>query len=232
MPPATALLFLDASGAAPAAGVWRDGAWLAFRRDTGRAAPPVETLFALAAGALEDASDVLAGGVNALGGFVFVEGPGSVLGIRAAALAVRCWTTPPAGAPRPVFAVGALALAARLLARTPAAPAVFTLVSDSRRGFWNTVVARAGDGAIAGGGFDEADAGALAALPRPRFHVFRRPLGAPPADCEPFPDGLLERDPGALAEPGLLRLTAEPDAVNIPNVYAKWTPARHRRRET
>ena len=73
-------------------------------------------------------------------GFAFCEGPGSILGIRTAAMALRTWT---ALAPRPVFAFRSLELVAYDLARRSPAEN-FSVIADARRGAWHCVEARAG----------------------------------------------------------------------------------------
>lgn len=61
--------------------------------------------------------------------FVFCEGPGSVLGIRTAAMAIRAWCVLQ---PRPVFAYSSLALVAHALADPSAA-----VIADARRESWH-----------------------------------------------------------------------------------------------
>lgn len=62
-------------------------------------------------------------------GFVFCEGPGSTLGIRTSAMAIRTWQTL---TPRPAFAYGSLALLAHAIGR----PDV-TIIADARRSSWH-----------------------------------------------------------------------------------------------
>jgi tRNA threonylcarbamoyladenosine biosynthesis protein TsaB len=179
-----------------------------------------ESLFALVETALQTAELALA----ACAGFVFTEGPGSILGIRVVAAALRAWKVLPGFAAKPVFAVNSLALAARLLLREEPARRDFALLADSRQGWWNTLVVRGG---VVPEGFEERRGAELGALPEPRFRITQRVLSAPPEGCVAFPEGLLEREPAVFSEPGLLRETDAPDAVNIPGVFVKWTPARH-----
>ena len=61
--------------------------------------------------------------------FAFAASPGSVLGIRTAAVAIRTWC---ALAPRPVFAYQALELVAAACPRPEAA-----YIADARRGAWH-----------------------------------------------------------------------------------------------
>lgn len=62
-------------------------------------------------------------------GFVFCEGPGSTLGIRISAMAIRTWQTL---APRPAFAYGSLALLAHAIGRID-----ITVIADARRNSWH-----------------------------------------------------------------------------------------------
>jgi tRNA threonylcarbamoyladenosine biosynthesis protein TsaB len=61
--------------------------------------------------------------------FIFCEGPGSVLGIRTAAMALRTWRILK---PRPVFAYCSLALVAHSLEGSGA-----TVIADARRDSWH-----------------------------------------------------------------------------------------------
>ena len=73
-------------------------------------------------------------------GFAFCEGPGSILGIRTAAMALRTWT---ALAARPVFAFRSLELVAYDLARRSPAEN-FSAIADARRSMWHCVEVYAG----------------------------------------------------------------------------------------
>jgi tRNA threonylcarbamoyladenosine biosynthesis protein TsaB len=64
--------------------------------------------------------------------FVFCEGPGSMLGTRTVAMALRTWLTL---RPRPVFTYQSLMLAA--LAEWRRAPRSFSVVADARRENWH-----------------------------------------------------------------------------------------------
>src|SRR4051812_3148417 len=67
--------------------------------------------------------------VNEARAFVFCEGPGSILGIRTAAMAIRTWCVLK---PRPVFAYASV----RLLAEAINDPGVGVIV-DARRDSWH-----------------------------------------------------------------------------------------------
>jgi len=69
---------------------------------------------------------------------VFCEGPGSLLGIRLAAMALRTWMALPRDKPLRVLAYRSLALvAADLLAQGEASP--FHVLNDARRETWNVL---------------------------------------------------------------------------------------------
>lgn len=71
-----------------------------------------------------------------IGAYVFCDGPGSQLGIRTAAMALRTWQTLRATA-APVFAYRSLRVAA--LAHAQTAPGPFAVVADARRESWHAV---------------------------------------------------------------------------------------------
>ncbi len=67
--------------------------------------------------------------LDSIRAFVFCEGPGSTLGIRTSAMAIRTWQ---ALKPRPAFAYGSLALVAEALGRQE-----LTVIADARRDTWH-----------------------------------------------------------------------------------------------
>ncbi|HVU32305.1 MAG TPA: peptidase M22 [Opitutaceae bacterium] len=68
--------------------------------------------------------------------YIFCEGPGSILGVRTVAMAIRSWGVV---SPKPVFAYGSLALLAHALGRLSA-----SVIADARRDSWHRY--RIGDG--------------------------------------------------------------------------------------
>lgn len=65
-----------------------------------------------------------------IGAFVFCEGPGSILGIRTVAMAIRTWQSLK---PRPAFAYGSLALVAHAIGKKD-----LTVIADARRDTWHS----------------------------------------------------------------------------------------------
>ncbi|ATC65466.1 peptidase M22 [Nibricoccus aquaticus] len=73
--------------------------------------------------------------LSAIEAFLFCDGPGSVLGIRTAAVALRTWHSLH---PRPSYAYTSLALVAHTLALTENLRD-FSVISDARRETWHRV---------------------------------------------------------------------------------------------
>jgi len=173
----------------------------------------------------EEAGVALFRGVESLGvdlasvrGFAFCEGPGSILGIRTAAMALRTWT---ALAPRPVFAFRSLELVAHDLARRSPAEN-FSVIADARRGAWHCVKVDAGTT----GPLQRVNAAALTGgLFMPENF---RTWAAQPAEIKETSYDLatiLPRVPGA----DLFRATEAPDAfLHEDPSYLTWTPRIHR----
>jgi tRNA threonylcarbamoyladenosine biosynthesis protein TsaB len=124
--------------------------------------------------------------------FAFAEAPGSVLGIRLAAVSLRVWGCL---APRPVFAYHALAL----LAEASGEPGL-TFIADARRGDWHSCRRGEAPQRVAGALLT----GALA-IPEGFRHWTPPPAGvrSVPYDVK----DLLER----AGEADLFRLVTEPD---------------------
>jgi tRNA threonylcarbamoyladenosine biosynthesis protein TsaB len=142
--------------------------------------------------------------------FAFAEGPGSVLGIRLSAVALRMWC---AIAPRPVFAYHALALLAEAAGRPEP-----TFIADARRGEWHCC--RRGRAP-----WRQPAAGLAPPLATPEGFRAWTPL-PPGVESVPYRvDELMGRADGA----DLFRPVAEPDAfLPEPPNYATWSPQIHR----
>jgi len=210
------VLLIDSSSAGVAVAVFRPGAAPVWRQSAGEAGVAI---FENAAAALAEAG-VAARGVGA---FVFCEGPGSILGIRTAAMALRTWQAACARPP-PAFAYRSLELLATDLRAAGWAPP-FAVVADARRDMWHWVECTdSGSGPL-----QRRAADAVAAYPGALFLPAGFRVWSPPppaARSVPYePAGLWARQSGA----ELLRPAAEPDAfLHEAAVYAAWTPRIHR----
>lgn len=152
------------------------------------------------------------------GAFVFNEGPGSILGIRTAAVALRTWI---ALQPRPVFRYQGLS--AWALAQAKAEPSTsFTAIADARRETWHAVAA-------AGGRVEPLRRLPADALAGPcRMPEGFRAWTSPPAHCIQIP-----YTPSAflasLADQPLLEPAPEPDAfMHEDPQYQTWSAKVHR----
>jgi tRNA threonylcarbamoyladenosine biosynthesis protein TsaB len=150
--------------------------------------------------------------LGAVAAFAYCEGPGSILGIRTSAVALRMWNVL---RERPMFAYLSLALAAQAVGR----PGV-TLVADARRGLWHRQ--------RAGGPLERVSAAELSGeLLMPEGFRHWDPL-PPGTGLTPYDLATLLADP-AVAGADLFRPTDSPDAfLHEEPAYAKWTPQIHR----
>jgi tRNA threonylcarbamoyladenosine biosynthesis protein TsaB len=156
-----------------------------------------------------DELDVDLGSVRA---FVFCEGPGSILGIRTSAMALRMWT---AMASRPVYGYLSLAIVATACAR----PGV-TVIADARRGLWHRL--------SQGGPLGRVPASDLSGdLVMPEG--FRHWCPVPPGTLTASYDLASLFSLHCVAEADLLHEAPSPDAfLHQEPAYAKWTPQIHR----
>jgi tRNA threonylcarbamoyladenosine biosynthesis protein TsaB len=195
------VLLIDAASAAVQVAVLGPGQaarWAALTKDSGVA--------------VFECLDRLGVEIAAMRAFAFCEGPGSILGIRTAAMAIRAWNAIEA---RPAYAYCGLALVARALGRPAAA-----VIADARRGLWHRI----------------RDGGALERLPASELsgdlvtpEGFRHWEPLPPGTATvPYDLAALLADP-AVAGADLFRETDAPDAfLHAEPSYAKWVPQIHR----
>jgi tRNA threonylcarbamoyladenosine biosynthesis protein TsaB len=154
----------------------------------------------------------LAADLGSVRAFAFCEGPGSILGIRTAAVALRMWG---ALEPRPRFAYQSLAVVARALG-SPGA----TVIADARRGLWHRLSLGSPLGRV-----PASELSGDLVMPEGFRHWDPLPPGTRrvPYDL-PTLFGL-----PAVAEADLFRETAEPDAfLHQEPAYATWVPQIHR----
>jgi tRNA threonylcarbamoyladenosine biosynthesis protein TsaB len=144
--------------------------------------------------------------------FAFCEGPGSILGIRTSAMALRAWNVLK---PRPMFGYVGLAVVARALGRPQVG-----VIADARRGMWHHF----------------ADGGRLERVAAPELsgelvtpEGFRHWDPLPPGTAMTSYDLASLLALPAVANADLFRRTEAPDAfLHKEPSYAKWTPQIHR----
>jgi len=150
--------------------------------------------------------------IGAVGAFAFCEGPGSILGIRTCAMALRTWNVL---CPRPMFSYVGLAVVARALGRPGA-----VVIADARRGRWHCLTS--------GGPLLRLSAAELPGellTPDGFRHWAPLPTGTSGASYDLAALFALPQ----VADADLFRETATPDAfLHQEPTYAKWTPQIHR----
>lgn len=148
--------------------------------------------------------------VAAADAFVFCDGPGSILGIRTVAMALRAWRVI---APKPVFAYTSLALVSHALARTDVG-----VIADARRESWHHF--------RIGSGLRRVPAAQLEGeLVMPENFRHWSPLPGAVRTVPYRVSELLER----VSDVDLLQSTDAPDAfLHEEPSYVTWTPQIHR----
>jgi tRNA threonylcarbamoyladenosine biosynthesis protein TsaB len=151
--------------------------------------------------------------------FALCVGPGSVLGIRIAALAVRSWS---ALEPRPIFIWESLAGIARS-ALTVGEQGPFLVAVESRLKRWHALEVSA-DGSL--GVPFEAEAAQLNSSGHRVLASSEAAAGVLTSHVAvPHPWSAL---PTFFAQSGFLREESRPDALNVANDFATWSGERHR----
>ncbi len=144
------------------------------------------------------------------GVFVYSDGPGSVLGIRTVAMAIRTWNVLK---PRPVFAYHSLAIVAAALNRTHVA-----IIADARRDAWHCISLNSNLRRV-----PTAELAGELIMPEGFRHWSTLPAGVTRT-----PYNLAELLP-KIADRDVFRPTDAPDAfLHEEPSYATWTPQIHR----
>ncbi len=153
--------------------------------------------------------------VSRAAAFVYCEGPGSILGIRTCAMAIRAWV---ALNPRPIYAYRSLELVAHSLRRPG-----LSIIADARRDTWHCLTS--------------GPEGSLTALRRVPTADLTGDLATPAGfkAWSALPAGTveavaydLEALAGALGDADLFRPSEEPDAfLHEEPSYVTWTPQVH-----
>jgi len=212
-----AVLVIDSASAAVQVGLYRpdrEPVWRSSAQEAGIA------VFACTADVLAEARL----GVPDLGACVFCEGPGSILGIRTAAMALRTWQAV-RDRPLPAFAYRSLELVAHALVAA-GTPAPFAVTADARRETWHCVAVAAPGGPGPLRRLTRAELGSLdGALFMPAGF---RSWAPPPRPAVEVPYSLAELWRGR-EQAELLRPAPQPDAfLHEDAAYVTWTPQVHR----
>lgn len=169
-------------------------------------------------GATETVLRRAGGSLGAIDAFVFCEGPGSVLGIRTAAVALRTWNAIRA---RPVFAFRSLELVANFQLQRRTGP--FSVIADARRDSWHVIAASASGATSPLRRAVAAELTGTLLMPQSFRHWSPPPEGV---EIVPYQLSVMLE---ALRDAPLLSETSEPDAfLHEAPSYQTWTPQVHR----
>lgn len=157
--------------------------------------------------------------LSAIDAFVFCDGPGSVLGIRTAAAALRTWNVLH---PRPTYAYCSLALVAHTLIAAENLRA-FSVIADARREAWHRVTIDASGNTSPLQRVPTAELSGPLVLPEHFRH-----WSALPAAVRSVPYDLASALP-RVADIPLFTEAPDPDAfLHEAPAYVTWTPKIHR----
>ncbi len=215
------LLLLDASATETQTGIWRDGQWLTFQRFSGET---LDTLFRGVSCCLEDTRIAF----SDVDGFIFCEGPGSVLGIRLAAITLQGWKSLPSYKAAPILVYRSLPTMARLLQIEENPKTPFHCIAEGGRGLWNLHTQTENEKNPCTE-MKTVASEAIENLSEPVFHI---PLGrqkqVPPENAE----GRfyhIEGIANLLSNEEIFRMEETPQVLRIDNTnYVKWSAQRHR----
>lgn len=210
------LLVLDAASTAVQVGLLRAGSPAVWRYTADAEAGTA--LFASSQAVLHEAGIKM----EDVGAFVFCEGPGSMLGTRTVAMALRTWQVLK---PRPAYAYQSLTLLAHDIVVVTGVRGPFSVITDARRESWNRVAVTADDAVQP---LQRVSAADLAAGSEPLYSppVFRA-WATPPRKTRDYPynvEALLKGH----ADRDLFRAVDAPDAFQheAPE-YKKWSAQVH-----
>jgi tRNA threonylcarbamoyladenosine biosynthesis protein TsaB len=211
-------LVMDASNPACFTGVLDpNNQWLAHKSVEG---PALETLFTEVEVVLQEAKIPLQG----ISRFIYCEGPGSTLGLRLAAMAIRTWRSLHHET-LPCYAYNGLQLAAHCLLRDDPSLTEALLVADWKKDAWNAVTLQEGQVSAC----KPINNATLEDWKGSKYHLpQRKGWQAPPSET-----ATLHYNPERLDEimdaPGLLQPVNSPEPfASAPVNFQKWIPDRHR----
>ncbi len=212
-------LLLDASGPAAQTGLRQGGRWLSFAKTQGEA---LKTIFSGADACLRESGKEISG----LEGFIYCEGPGSVLGVRLTVMAIEGWLGLPGRQGLPVRSYRSLDAGAALLQNRGVSPP-FHIISEFRKDRWfhMSVPASGPPGEIKAAAETE-----LQSLKEPVYWLRQRLSGIPPpVPCQPLEYDLRELPSGFGFSAPAGTAPSFPVFSAGAAGYVKWRGGRHRR---
>ena len=213
-------LLLDASSRPVQVGILREDRWLAYHESDSEA---LDALFSGTQEILSQAGVEL----NQIEGFIYCQGPGSVLGIRLASMAINCWRSLPPHRHAPLFTYCSLEVAAHLLL-AKGTPPPFAVVSDYQRDSWN-LLAVTRNGSLRP--LRQRKPGEIAESKTPLYYIDHGKRTKVPSlpSARAFSYRFAE-EPGIFSRDGILQEVdrAAPRHLRQPH-YVRWEAKRHHR---
>ena len=213
-------LLLDASSLPVQVGILCGDRWLAYHESDSEA---LDALFSGTQEVLSRAGVEL----QKIEGFIYCQGPGSVLGIRLASMAINCWRSLPPHRHTPLFTYCSLEVAARLLLERGTLPP-FAVVSDYRRDSWNMLTVGR-NGSLRS--VRQRDPGEITESGRPLFYIDHgRRTKTPFLPSARAVSYRFAQEPGIFSRKSVIQEVdrAAPRDLQQPH-YVRWEGKRHHR---
>ena len=157
----------------------------------------------------------------------YCEGPGSSLGLRIGAMALKTWKT--LRPEMPLYACHSLPLHAILLAEDVETPDSFSLVGQWKKGLWFHWEHKKDSTTLATGEMNTLTDSEVLELKDPVYHIKQRKFSTQPAAHFLPVSTNLNGLPKAVITPGLFRKVDQPELFSLGTpTFKKWTPERHR----
>lgn len=210
------LLFLDASSFLVQVGILSNKKWLGYFKSE---EPALQSIFQ----GIEVCLQMSGLSFSDITGFAYCEGPGSLLGIRLVAMAIRGWKEQAVFTDTPIYAYNSFNLSLALIKKIHNPKEPYAVVAPSRKGYWN-VLRSDQDSKL-----KEVSENDLELLPGGLWVFKQRKLSSAEGDFQKMAfDYSFEECPEIFDQHALLRSVEAPDAVFVREPeYVKWDSKRH-----
>lgn len=211
------VLFLDASSVDVNVGILSNNNWLGYFKSS---EPALQSLFHGIQICLQMANLHF----NDLNAFAYCEGPGSLLGIRLTAMAIRAWKEQKSFNEVGIYSYNSFQASLELIKKVHAPLGLYAVVSQSRKGYWNFLSNEPQIQEVS-----EVEESELTSFPGTLWRFKQKKLMEDEKNLRTMPfDYNFENSPEIFIQEKFLRPVQEPDAlfVNQPE-YVKWDSKRH-----
>lgn len=210
------ILFLDASSPMVQVGILHQNKWIGYFKSKEQV---LQSLFQGVEVSLKMAGMEL----EEITSFAYCEGPGSLLGIRVVAMAIRGWIELEIFKDKEVYGYNSFELSLELIKKVYNYDGSYYVVSGARKGVWNIL------GSEENGNVREIEDSELKKLRGDLWYFKQRKLSSEERDLDlrEF-DYNLENCAESFEEKELLRKIEEPDVLFVrEQEYVKWDSKRH-----